>query len=461
MLLFHVFSARSIGASSLTIEKLKQIALMTLFTFTLALALVYRTNLAKITGCETALWDGGITQGTIEINYIEIYYFPFLFIFIVVTFLSIVSCLSYNRSEASSFIFYCFVINVAGVGIFLSDSVILFFLAYEILLLPSFFILYRFAKTRRCIEAAYLMFFWTQFGALFLLLSFLYVILLSNSTSFAHFADVNLSNFEVTFLLFAWFIGFGVKLPVWPFYGWLPKAHVEASTNFSIFLSGVLVKIAFFGLFRCLIELRTEPSLLLIYPLLVIGITDAVFKMFYQVDLKKLVAYSTVVEMHWLVICFLSGNSPLLLAGFCMLISHALLSSNSFLLVDAINRRFKTRLITEISGINFLCPKLFLVSLANLLIFLGFPGSIFFIAEMLFFSFLLDFMPFVAILLLPLLYFLGPSFFFRNWSNVLFGNSRNSSRVARVDLSSLELLSCFGLEFLLVWLGLSWQFFII
>jgi NADH:ubiquinone oxidoreductase subunit 4 (subunit M) len=63
--------------------------------------------------------------------------------------------------------------------------------------------------------------------------------------------------------------------------------------------------------------------------------------------------------MHWLTMCVISGQSCLMLASFCMLISHALLSTNSFLLVDAINRRFKTRLITEISGVNFLCQTFF------------------------------------------------------------------------------------------------------
>jgi NADH:ubiquinone oxidoreductase subunit 4 (subunit M) len=103
-----------------------------------------------------------------------------------------------------------------------------------------------------------------------------------------------------------------------------------------------------------------------------------------------------------------------MLASFCMLISHALLSTNSFLLVDAINRRFKTRLITEISGVNFLCPKLFLISLLNLLVFLGFPGSIFFIAEFLFFSFFFDLFPILCLFLVVLLYLLGPTFFFRS-----------------------------------------------
>lgn len=112
--------------------------------------------------------------------------------------------------------------------------------------------------------------------------------------------------------------------------------------------------------------------------------------------------------------CILSGQSNLMLANFCMLISHALLSTNSFLLVDAVARRFKTRLITEVSGINFLCPKLFLAILLNCLIFLGFPGSIFFVSEFLFFSFFFDLFPLLSLFLILFLYLLAPSFFFRS-----------------------------------------------
>jgi formate hydrogenlyase subunit 3/multisubunit Na+/H+ antiporter MnhD subunit len=78
----------------------------------------------------------------------------------------------------------------------------------------------------------------------------------------------------------------------------LPKAHVEASTNFSIFLSGVLVKFAFLGFFKCLFFLKLDLDFFLIFPYLLVGIVDSVFKMFYQIDIKKLIAYSTVVEMH-------------------------------------------------------------------------------------------------------------------------------------------------------------------
>ena len=90
---------------------------------------------------------------------VQVYAYPFMYVFLVITVLSIVFCLTYNTDELSFFMFYCVLILLAGYILFFTDSFILFFLAYEMLLVPSFFILYKFAKTRRCVEAAYLMFF--------------------------------------------------------------------------------------------------------------------------------------------------------------------------------------------------------------------------------------------------------------------------------------------------------------
>ena len=143
-----------------------------------------------------------------------------------------------------------------------------------------------------------------------------------------------------------------------------------------------------------------------------------------------------------------------------MLISHALTSTIFFLLVDSINRRFKSRLITEISGINFLCPKLFLISFLSLLIFLGFPGSIFFIAEFLFFSFSFDLFPLLTLILIIILYLLVPIFFFKNWNNVLFGLTKQINNNIPIDLEIHELLIYLILIILIFWLGLSWQMFI-
>ena len=394
---------------------------------------------------------------SVSLNLVEVYYYPFIYVFILITLLSVYYCLSYNKDEFMIFIFYCLLILSSGYVLFFTDSLVLFFLSYEMLLVPSFFILYKYAKTRRCVEAAYLMFFWTQFGALFIIFSFIYLFSITKSSSFSVISYFLLSSFEVNFIFICLLFGFGVKLPIWPFYGWLPKAHVEASTNFSIFLSGVLVKFAFFGFLKVLLVIQLEPTFFYVYPFLSIGIVDAVFKLFYQIDLKKLVAYSTVVEMHWLTICVVSGQSSLMLASFCMLISHALLSTNSFLLVDAVARRFKTRLITEMGGLNFLCPKLFLAILLNTLIFLGFPGSIFFVSEFLFFSFMFDLFPSLALFLLVFLYLLGPSFFLRSWMNLMFGFTNSLMLRIPVDLNSRELLLFYGVPFLMYWLGFSWQ----
>ena len=203
-----------------------------------------------------------------NLTLMSVYSFPFIYIFIFITMLSLFFCLAYNTNELSIFSFYVLIILTAGYLLFFTDSLVLFFFSYEALLVPSFFILYNFAKTRRCVEAAYLMFFWTQFGALFLILGFLYIFFTCGTSSFSNINNFYFNSFELNFIFLCLLFGFGVKLPIWPFYGWLPKAHVEASTNFSIFLSGVLVKFAFFGFLKCLLVIQLEPTFYIIYPFL-------------------------------------------------------------------------------------------------------------------------------------------------------------------------------------------------
>jgi NADH:ubiquinone oxidoreductase subunit 4 (subunit M) len=114
-----------------------------------------------------------------------------------------------------------------------------------------------------------------------------------------------------------------------------------------------------------------------------------------------------------------------------------------------------------VSGINFLCPKLFIAILINSLIFLGFPGSIFFVSEFLFFSFFFDLFPVMCIFLVLLLYLIAPTFFFRSWVNAMFGKSIWLLRTAPLDLSSRESVLFYGIPYLMYWLGASWQSFIV
>jgi NADH:ubiquinone oxidoreductase subunit 4 (subunit M) len=158
----------------------------------------------------TRLWS----LNTNSLNMVQVYTYPFIYVFLLVTILSIVYCLSYNTDDLTSFMFYCQFILLAGYSLFFTDSIILFFLFYEFLLIPSFFILYKFAKTRRCVEAAYLMFFWTQFGALFLLFVFLYIFFTSQTSHFSKINFTYYSSFEINYFFICLLIGFGVKLPI-------------------------------------------------------------------------------------------------------------------------------------------------------------------------------------------------------------------------------------------------------
>jgi len=169
---------------------------------------------SNITILNTFFFDKTISILSTSLNLTQVYYYPFIYVFLIVTVLSIIYCLSYNYDELVSFMFYCQIILTAGYVLFFTDSLILFFLSYEMLLVPSFFILYKFAKTRRCVEAAYLMFFWTQFGALFLIFAFIYLFIICDSSKFTIISMNYFTSFEVNFIFLCCIIGFGVKLPI-------------------------------------------------------------------------------------------------------------------------------------------------------------------------------------------------------------------------------------------------------
>lgn len=412
-----------------------------------------------------------VNEGASLMSYSNIYvYWPFIFIFIFVTTLTLIYTFSYNFEDLLNFFIFTTFILLTGLLIFFVNSFILFFFLYESFLIPSFLILYNYAKTRKAVEAAYLMFFWTQFGALFLIFNMQYLFFLSSSTLFSELNYVSYSNLDSNFLFLTLLIGFGVKFPIWPFYEWLPKAHVEASTNFSIFLSGVLVKFAFFGFIKYLSIFDFDISIIWLYPFIFVGILDSGLKIYYQVDLKKLIAYSTVMEMHWLTLAVVSGHNLFWVAGFAIMISHALISSNFFLLIDSVTRRFKSRLITEIFGLCYLTPQLYFTILVMLIIFLGFPGSLFFVSEFLFFSSLIDLNTFVFFFVFFFAYFFLPSCFFKSWFLILFNfidvnsffsaeSSGRSGIKGVFDLNSIELVMLWFIILLTFWFGFSFQFF--
>ena len=194
------FLLKSVLGLFLFVVTISLTSLYYILDFFSSFTLVYLTTELDVFIFDYYVYNYLLSSNALNLNLISVYYFPFIYIFILITVLSIMFCLAYNTSELTLFIFYCTLILMAGYLLFFTDSLILFFLAYELLLVPSFFILYNFAKTRRCVEAAYLMFFWTQFGALFLIFSFLYLFFICGTSHFSTMSNFYFSSFELNFL---------------------------------------------------------------------------------------------------------------------------------------------------------------------------------------------------------------------------------------------------------------------
>ncbi len=379
----------------------------------------------------------------VPVTHLQIWYFytfALFYTFILITSISVFFTLMFYKTEMFSFISFIFVIMFGSQLLLLTDSLLLFFLGYELLLLPSFFILYKFAKTYRCVEAAYIMLFWTQLGSFGIIFSLLYLIFNYNVFTFTALSVLPLTVCEVKYLTILLLCGFGVKMPIWPFYGWLPKAHVEAPTNFSIFLSGVLVKLAFFGFIKFLIFLSHDLIGWYLYVWVSIGMIEASQKLFYQTDLKRLIALTTVIEMHWVLLAVLHVTTLMCYAAILMIISHAIISALFFILTDCISRRYKTRLIYEISGLWLTSPNLSALILITNVIFLGFPYTSFFLSEYIFFLCLFDLNPGLFLLFTILLYFINPILIFRAWITVLYGKSYLQLISPGTDLTAREFL---------------------
>jgi len=173
------------------------------------------------------------------------------------------------------------------------------------------------------------------------------------------------------------------------------------------------------------------------------GVIDASLKMWGQLDLKKLVAYGTVQEMNIIYLAFLWGDAGAYVGGILFCVTHAFLSSLMFYLVDCIQRRYSTRIVSEISGILHTTPNLGLSVLFMQILYSGLPGTLKFLSEFYIFSGLLTSAPLSTILLLYAAIFLGLIGFSKCWFNVVFGLTLKNQNKIPNDLTQKEFLIIF------------------
>ncbi len=374
--------------------------------------------------------------------YLTLDFFSFLILFLsfLVGFITLVTL--DTRLYWNNIVYlYFFNMFVLIVFFFVSFSnVLMFFLSYEFLLLPSFFFVFFVSPSRRAIQASFYFLMWTQIGSFIVLFAISYMVFISNSFDFFSLKNFNFSSNEIYFLYFIFFLGFGIKIPIWPFHYWITKTHVEAPSGFSIYLSGFLVKSALFGFYKLTNILNFYPNTSLFLTITCVGLIDASIKMWGQTDLKKLVAYCTIQEMNLIYLLFCFGDIYLKEIGFLFSLTHAFLSALMFFLVDCIYRRLHSRSVLQINGLSLFLPNLSIFIFIMCIFFSGLPGTLKFSIEFCIINNLIDFSAVLSIFLVVVANCLGLIGFSKNWFNALFGIRTSYFVYVQTDLSKKEIL---------------------
>lgn len=384
--------------------------------------------------------------------YLTFDFFSFIILFLayIVGFFTLITLDSRLYWNNFSYIFF-FNLFIIIVFFFVSVSNILaFFFFYELLLLPSFFFVYFISPSRRAIQASIYFLLWTQIGSFIVLFVISYITFISNSFDFFSLKSFNFTKNEIFYIYAFLFLGFGIKVPIWPFHYWITKTHVEAPSGFSIYLSGFLVKSALFGFYKLTNMINFLPNSSFFLMITILGVIDASIKMWGQTDLKKLVAYCTIQEMNLIFLLFCFGDLFLKEIGFLFSLTHAFLSALMFFLVDCLYRRFHSRSILQINGIASFLPSLAINIFFMCVFFAGLPGTLKFSIEFCLFNNLLDFSTLLTILTILIANCLGLIGFSKNWFNLLFGTRKNFFVYIQNDLSYKEITINFSIFFFLI-----------
>lgn len=309
-----------------------------------------------------------------------------------------------KKSNNNIKLYHTLIITICALNfiLFNTSSIWVFFFVYEAIMFPSVLLTYISSPNIRSKFISFYFLFWTQLGSFFFFIVILYLFK-SNINSFNNIVIFNNQTFFVLSSLI--FFGFGIKIPIFPFHFWLTKTHVEVNTTFSIFLSGVLVKIAIIGLYKFLFLFKIGVFFFL--SILIVGALDITLKLFFQVDFKKVVAYCTVFEMNFLTILIFFNNYLNLNLLFLMCILHTTFSAIFFLINDYIYKRYTTRNIYNIPSILNNTPILGYLIIVCVLLFNGLPMTLKFNLELVFFLkiynfnfFLFSFFYFIQIIFL-------------------------------------------------------------
>jgi len=269
--------------------------------------------------------------------------------------------------RVKEFHLFLLALETGMIGVFVSLDLFLFFVFWEVMLIPMYFLIGVWGHERR-IYAAVKFILYTMVGSALMLVGILYLYSVTGSFDFQTILRdlpgkwASLPTWLLpaqTWLFLAFFIAFAIKVPMFPFHTWLPDAHVEAPTAGSVILAGVLLKMGTYGMLRFCLPLFPQASKDLapiVCVVAIIGILYGALVAMVQPDMKKLVAYSSVAHMGFVVLGIFAFNMNGLEARFYQMCNHGVSTGALFLLVGMLYERRHTRLISEFGGLATSLP---------------------------------------------------------------------------------------------------------
>ncbi|MBA3259223.1 MAG: NADH-quinone oxidoreductase subunit M [Gemmatimonadales bacterium] len=308
--------------------------------------------------------------------------------------LSVLGSWNYITRQERGFYALMLTLLTGLVGVFLALDLFVFYIFFEIMLIPMYFIIGIWGGANR-LYAAIKFFIYTMAGSLLMLVAIVVMVWqIQSVTGYLSFSyDHLLQNAgalgdSAPWLFAAFAIAFAIKVPIFPFHTWLPDAHVEAPTAGSVLLAGVMLKIGTYGFLRFAIPffpqvaLSPEVSRLMVI-LAVIGIIYGALVAMVQPDIKKLVAYSSVSHLGFVMLGIWGGTLQSVQGSLVVMISHGISTGALFLLIGMLYERRHTRLIEDYGGIARVVPVFSLVLTVVALSSIGLPGLNGFVGEFL------------------------------------------------------------------------------